>query len=167
MITINLSSHDNGHQSLTVFLLCAVFFFTAIVLALAGSSLYRSVAAAADRSYTARTALSYLTNQVRRGDTQDGLSVSAFGDGDALVLTETDGDGFSYLTRLYCYEGSLYELYTPSDVALSPEDGTALLDLSGLSIDWSGGLLTFTITDESGWSQAISVAPHCEVEGTL
>ena len=44
---------------------------------------------------TLRTALSYLTNQVRAGDAQGALSLTSFGGGDALQRTESDSDGFS------------------------------------------------------------------------
>ena len=75
---------------MTVFLLCALFFFLAMALTLLSSGVYRSVAAASEENYTLRTALSYLTNQVRAGDAQGALSLTSFGGRDALQRTETD-----------------------------------------------------------------------------
>ena len=150
---------------MTVFLLCALFFFLAISLTLMGSGVYRSVAAASEKQYTLRTALSYLTNQVRAGDTQGALYLSTFGDGDALLRLETDADGFSYDTRLYVYDGWLRELYKPSDLELLPEDGTPILELSALEIEPQENCLLFTFTDPDGQTAQISVAPRCGWEG--
>lgn len=162
--------HDSSgkrRQSLTVFLLCALFFFVAMALALLGSGVYRSVNAASQHNYTLRTALSYLTNQVRGGDAAGGIQPIQFGAGDALQLVETDEEGFAYLTRLYLYDGWLRELYTPDDVELAPEDGTPLLELAALEITFADGLYTFTITDDTGETASISVAPRCAREDTL
>ena len=150
---------------MTVFLLCALFFFLAMALTLLSSGVYRSVAAAAEDNYTLRTALSYLTNQVRAGDAQGALSLTSFGGGDALQRTETDSDGFSYVTRLYVYDGWLRELYTPADLELAPEDGTPVMELSGLEIQSESGVLIFTVMDSDGLTAQVSVAARCEEEG--
>lgn len=165
MISLFANAPNSRRSSVTVFLLCALFFFLAMALTLLSSGVYRSVAAASEENYTLRTALSYLTNQVRAGDAQGTLSLTSFGGGDALQRTEADSDGFSYVTRLYVYDGWLRELYTPADLELAPEDGTPVMELSGLEIQSESGVLTFTVTDSDGLTAQVSVAARCEEEG--
>ena len=53
--------------------------------------------------------------------------------GDALVIPAQYGEE-AYLTKLYCYNGFLYELFAPEGIVLSPQDGEALLPLCALHI---------------------------------
>ena len=69
------------------------------------------------------------------------------------------------MTRLYVYDGWLRELYTPADLELAPEDGTPVMELSGLEIQSESGVLTFTVTDSDGLTAQVSVAARCEEEG--
>lgn len=142
-------------------LLCAVFFLLAVGLALLSAGAYRSTAAAAEENDARRTALSFLVNQVRRSDTQNGVSVDSFGDGDALLLSETV-DGAVYETELYCFGGQLRELYAAAGSGLGPADGLALLPLQTLTVSSPGNaLLTFTVTDQAGNRSSASVSPRC------
>ncbi|MBQ6875929.1 MAG: DUF4860 domain-containing protein, partial [Lachnospiraceae bacterium] len=46
-----------------------------------------------------------------------------------------------YLTRIYCHNGYLYELFTLEGLQFEPEDGEAILPLNSLSFSRSGDLL--------------------------
>ena len=74
--------------------LCALYLLLAGSLSLLSGQAYQATAHSSDDTFLPRTALSYLANQVRRGDEAGGLSVTRFGDSDALALEE---DG--YVTR--------------------------------------------------------------------
>ncbi|MCD7947764.1 MAG: DUF4860 domain-containing protein [Oscillospiraceae bacterium] len=124
-----MKSSTNGLRLITVVLLCGLFFLFAVSVILFGSDLYRSMVDNTDVRYTQRTALSYLVNQVRRGDIAGGVSVETFGGSDALVVRE---DG--YITRLYCYNGQLCELFTEEGLDFAPEDGIAVLALASLTL---------------------------------
>ncbi|MCI2106470.1 MAG: DUF4860 domain-containing protein [Intestinimonas sp.] len=152
------------YSALAIFL-CAMFFLLAMGLTLLSAEAYRNTAAAASENDTRRTALSFLVNQVRRNDAQNSVSLASFGDGDALILSETV-DGSLYKTVLYCFDGQLRELYAAADSGLGPADGLAILPLKTLTISVSDGLLiTFTVTDENGTASSASVSPHCWSEG--
>ena len=140
---MRIPNAGRGLRSALILVLCALFFLLAKGLGLLSREAYRGEPAAADEHYTHRTALSYLVNQLRRGDVAGGVSVRAFGDGDALCLSEG-----GYVTLLYCYDGQLRELYTEEGLDLSPEDGVAVLPLDGLTVTMEEGLITFTA--ESG-----------------
>lgn len=134
--------------------LCALYLLLAGGLALLAGQAYQATVQSSDQTALPRTALSYLVNQVRRGDAAGGLSVTRFGDSDALALEE---DG--YTTLLYCWDGWLRELYAQTDLSFTPADGTQILPLDALEIGQQGGLLTFTVrSDHQQYS--ISVSPR-------
>lgn len=135
----------------------ALFFLLAMGITLMGSSVYRSAVAASDAQYTVRTAVSYLANQVRQGDRADSLFVTAFGDGDALMVTEGD-----YYTLLYCYEGQLRELYAETGSGMTAADGLPILALDALSISAEGGRLSLSLSGE-GTETSLSLSPRCGV----
>ena len=135
----------------------ALFFLLAMGITLMGSSVYRSTVSASDQHYTVRTAASYLANQVRQGDRSGSVFVTAFGDGDALMVTEGD-----YYTLLYCYEGQLRELYAETGSGLTAADGLPILALDALEISAEDGLLTLSVVGE-GAAASLSLSPRSGV----
>ena len=152
---MHIPNSGRGLRSALTILLCALFFLLAMGLTLLSSNVYRSVAAASDATYTHRTALSYLVNQIRRSDLDGGVALGHFGGSDALYLRE---DG--YVTILYCYDGQLRELYTEEGLEFAPGDGVAILPLEELSIQAQDGLISLTV-QEGEASHTASLAPHC------
>ena len=148
-----VQSHTGRLRTVAALALCALFLLLAMGLTLMGSGVYRNTVAASDENYTRRTALSYLVNQVRRGDAAGGVAVGTLDGIPAVALFEDD-----YVTYLYCYDGQLRELYTQRDSGLTPADGLEILPLNGLEISLEGSLLTFTADGVS-----VSVAPRCGV----
>ena len=58
------------------------------------------------------------------------VTVEPFGEGEALVVR----DGTGYITRVYCYDGYLMELFTAADTLLLPESGKKILEMGELSL---------------------------------
>lgn len=137
--------------------LSALFFLLAMGITLMGSSVYGGTAAASDAHYTSRTAVSYLTNQLRQGDRSGGVFVTRFGGGDALMLT----DG-TYYTLLYCYEGQLRELYAETGSGMTAADGIPILSLDTLEISVQNGRIALAITG-ADTADTVSYAPRCGV----
>lgn len=138
---MSLQAHGRVLRTAVILALCGLFFLLAMGLTLLTSGAYRGIVAESDETYSQRTTLSYLVNQLRRNDVYGAVSVCAFGDGDAICL-EDDG----YTTLLYCYDGQLRELYAEDALSFAPEDGTALLPLDGLTATLDGNFLTITAT---------------------
>lgn len=138
-----MSLQANGRvlRTAVTLALCGLFFLLAMGLTLLASGAYRGVVAESDGTYSHRTPLSYLVNQLRRNDVYGAVSVRSFGDGDALCLEEN-----GYVTLLYCYDGQLRELYAEASLTFAPEDGTALLPLDDLAVELEDGFLTVTTT---------------------
>ena len=160
---MSLPHAQGGLRTAAVFALCGLFAILAMGLTLLASSVYRNTVFDADRNFTHRTALSYLVNQVRRGDSAQGVSVEQFGGGDALRLTEHLDDGSAYVTLLYCFDGQLRELYMEEGGGLMPEDGLAILPLETLALEAEDGLLRISVTDESGETFSTDVSPRTGV----
>lgn len=117
---------------------------------------------AGDSNALQRTALSYVSNQVRRGDA-GGVAVMDFGGVPALRLRETGADGTVYVTLIYCYDGQLRELYTEEGSGLTAADGLPILELDQLDLTVSGPLLHVTAREgASSWSTVL--APRTGVE---
>lgn len=160
---MKIHSGGNGLRRVVVVCLAGLFALLAMGVTLMGTGVYRAVAGDADANSTQRTALSYVVNQIRRADA-GGVAVGTFGGADALRLTETGEDGSVYVTLIYCFEGSLMELYMEEGTGLAPEDGMPLLELSSLdlSVTENGGLDITASDGEHQWS--VTLYPRTGVE---
>lgn len=152
-------------RAILVLLLCATFFILAMGLTLLGSNVYRRTAAQADIRYTQRTALSYLVNQLRRGDRAEGIRIGDFDGIDTIEIREVfEDDSTVYVTRLYCYEGQLCELFAEQSPDLQPQDGIAILPLAALSVEGNESEIQITVTDEHGEQYEAALSPRCGFE---
>ncbi|MBR3705669.1 MAG: DUF4860 domain-containing protein, partial [Firmicutes bacterium] len=84
------------------------------------------------------------------------VTITDFGDGDALVLPETY-DGEQYTTYIYCSGGWLREYFTAEDTAGDPDLGEKILKASALDISLEDDLLSVTVTDTSGRTSDIAL----------
>lgn len=139
--------------------------FALVILSvlLSGASAYHRLVETNQIHDNSRTALSYISARVRRAESGQAVQKAQFAQGDALVLPERL-DGQAYITRIYCYQGYLMELYTPAEGAFAPEDGTRILPMEALEITIEDGLLTVSLKDEKGNSRQIALyLPGSEV----
>lgn len=157
-----------GHLRGTIILcLAGVYFLSAMGVSLLSGSVYQAVAASASDSSHRRTALSYVANQLRRGDS-GGVAVGDFGGCSALRLTETLPDGSRYLTLIYCCDGQLRELYMEEGTGLAPEDGIPILPLEELKFTVDGPRLDISARAD-GEDLRLTLAPRTGLKevGTL
>lgn len=124
--------------SLTVL---AVFALCALAVLLLGGRVYRNLAEAGEESCRSRTACQYLTTRVQQAGE---LSVAEFGGSDTLVIREKVGSRV-YLTRIYCHDGWLRELYCGENAELQPEEGEKILEAESLILSLTDGFLTAEI----------------------
>lgn len=132
------SSKLTDFLALAVF---AVFALCVLLVLLTGAKVYRGLVRTGEERFRDRTALQYVATRVRQART---VTLEDFQGCPALVMQETI-DGESYVTRVYCHDGYLWELFSTSDAALSPEDGEKVLEAEvtfafdeGLLNLWSG-----------------------------
>ena len=154
MMKRSSKQHMDG---LLAVLLLAVFAACLVLVLLTGAQVYQRLSQRDDAAYTWRTAGQYVSAKVRQEDRIDAVSVEEFDGRAALVLQENIDDEV-YFTRIYCCDGYLRELFSPSDVELAAEDGEKVLPMHDFSVMLDEDMLTFVLEDEAGRKQTILLA---------
>lgn len=138
---MNDNSHRRSVSAPAALLLLAVFGTAILSVLLTGAGTYRRLTERDRQMYEIRTCARYLTARVQRAPSPSAVSVGGFGVSDALEVRETAA-GEEYLTRVYCYDGWLMELYTAASARdFAPEDGEKLLPAESMTLDLQGDLL--------------------------
>lgn len=135
-------------SDLAALLVLGVFALCVLLVLLTGADVYGKLVDRGQGDYTRRTATQYIATRIHQAD-QGAVTLENFAGQEALVLWETIG-GSSYLTRVYCYEGWLWELFTAEGGNFSPEDGQRLLEAETLSFSLENGLLKAEIGFSDG-----------------
>ena len=123
----------------------AVFALCILLVLLTGATVYRDLVDQAEKSHTHRTALRYLTTRVRQAES---VTVADFQGCDALLLEETVSNE-TYVTRIYCWDSCLRELYSSAETELAPEDGDPLLEADQFFCTQEESFLTLTLGQDS------------------
>jgi hypothetical protein len=98
-------------STVAALLVLAVFAVGILSVLLGGVNAYTRLTQRDQAAYESRSAAQYLATRLRQISGSEAVSVAPFGEGQALVIAdEVDGD--MYLTRIYCYNGWLMELYS-------------------------------------------------------
>ncbi len=126
---------------LLALLVFALFGMCVLLVLLTGAKVYRNVVDRGETQFEARTAVQYVTMRVRQAES---VAVTDFEGCEALTIPEIIG-GEVYLTRVYCHDGFLRELFCAEDAALSPDDGEKILPAEKLHVTIEGNLLTAQI----------------------
>ncbi len=150
-------------DALAALLLFGVFAACILAVLLTGAGAYRRLTGRDQAAYARRTALQYVATRVRQSDVLDQVEVEDFRGVTALVLREEGG----YVTRVYCHDGFIKELYADEEEAfLVPGDGERILEARGLEFSLEDGLLTVTATDGSGVVSTLLLSLRSGEEGT-
>lgn len=133
--------------------LLAAFAASVLLVLLMGAGAYRRLTDRDTAAFQSRTAAQYLATRVRQSDGANTVRVEDFGGVSALTVTEGE-----YLTRVYCYDGGLWELYAPAGLDLAPADGERVLDLDGMELTLADGLLEAVLTQPDGSAQTVTLS---------
>ena len=124
---------------LLFFLFACCMFFVLI----SGAKSYKNVTAVMEEQFSVNTCISYVTAKVRHYDSEGAVMIGEIGDTDALLLKEKI-KGEEYLTYLYCYDGSLMELFCSADMEVLPIDGQQIMDLDSLELSAEEDVVHFS-----------------------
>ena len=145
-------------------MLILLIFGTCIMLVLLfGAKLYNSALLRNNTAFDHRTIDQYLATRIRQSDGEDAFFVANFEDptakaqGDTLFLVETI-DGEQYYTRIYCYDGYLYELFTAAEDTFERADGQRLMPLQSVRFTLEGSLLSLDITHTDNSRDTLLIA---------
>ena len=140
-------------ETLPNFLLFFLFACCMFFVLISGAKLYKNVTAVMEEQLSVNTCISYVTAKVRHYDGEGAVSVGKIGEEDTLLLKESI-DGEEYLTYLYCYDGSLMELFCSADMEVTPFDGQVVMPLDSFSLEEKDGLLRFSCEADGGQVEA-------------
>lgn len=141
-------------DGLAALLLFAVFAVCILMVLLTGADAYRGLTQRDDLAHEERTCAQYIAQRVRQADAQGRVNLEDFGGADCLLF----GAGEDYETRVYCWEGSLMELYSAPEDGLGPEDGEPIMAIQGMEISGTERELIVDITDSQGRPQRVCLA---------
>ncbi len=136
-------------STVAALLLFAVFATGVFAVLLTGAKIYRNLVRVDASAYDSRTCSQYLASKIRQAPSPDAVCVEVFWGTEALVITQNI-DGDAYVTRIYCHDGWLMELFSIADGEFSPEDGDKVLPASNLSVTQQQDLLLISVTDGNG-----------------
>ena len=121
----------NDHTRITDLLALTVFAVFALCVAavlLTGAGVYKRLTERGSESYEQRIAVRYLTTRFHQAP---GVQVEEFFGLQAMTVREEIG-GRVYVTRVYCHDGYIRELFAAESTAVSPNDGEILLPAEDL-----------------------------------
>lgn len=136
-------------EGLLVLVLFGIFAICILAVLLTGAGAYRRLVERQQDAYAERTVPQYIATKVRQADTTNAVSVGSFGGVEALELKEVWGEE-EYLTRIYCYDGFLRELFSESAGEFEPEDGECILEAEQVDFSLEGAVLQITVTTTDG-----------------
>ena len=137
-------------------LVFGVFAVGVMGVLLSGASAYRRLTGRDSAAFAERTCTQYIATRLRQAPSPQSVDVTQFGGEDALCITQ-ELEGTAYVTRIYCHEGWLMELFSTADGTFTPEDGEKILPLRAMSLTRQGGLITAALTDEAGITRSVTI----------
>lgn len=144
-------------DGLIALLLFGVFAACILSVLLTGSEAYRRLTERDRSSFATRTCLEYVATKVRQAGSAESISVDSFDGTNALLITEDIG-GRSYVTRVYCYDGWLREIFAAASTEYSASDGEKIIRADSLDFSLDGGLLTATLSDSDSGADSITLS---------
>lgn len=139
-------SEKRSISGLAAALLLCVFALMILSVLLSGAGAYRRLTARGEENYDSRSSAQYVATKLRQAPSAESVELRSFGDSGCLCITE-EIDGAEYITRVYCHDGWIRELFTPAEGDYSPEDGEKILEAEALGFSLENDLIRVTITD--------------------
>lgn len=143
-------------QNVFVLLLLAMFAAMSTLLVTLGAQAYRGCVEQADGDNQARILSALVRTSLWAEDGLGQVQVAEYGGVQVLEVVSTYDDE-SYVKRLYCYDGSLWESFTAADYAFRLEDGESLCQAQCFEPSLDGRLLTVCLTDGDGAQSTVEL----------
>lgn len=142
----NQKSHIEG---LLVLVLFGIFAVCILLVLLTGAGAYERLVQREQKTYAERTVPQYITTKVRQADAQGAVSIGMLDGVEVLELRERLQEE-NYITRIYCYDGWLRELFSAESVSFQPEDGESILEAEQVDFLLQNSCLFVRVTDADG-----------------
>ena len=154
-------SHIEG---LLVLVLFGVFAICILAVLLTGAGAYERLVERQQSTYAERTVPQYIATKVRQSDAAGAVSVGDFCGVEALELKDFPGEE-EYVTRIYCYDGYLRELFADASGNFEPEDGERILEAEQVDFSLEEGFLNVVITTADGERAELNLTLRSTVGG--
>ena len=142
-------------QNVFIFLLLAIFAVSAIFMTALSARVYRDTVNRAGNSNAARAVAAVIRGAAWNEDAGS-ASVREEGGVRTLVFADDYG-GETYLRRLFCSEGYLWESLTEESMEFDPELGESLVEIAAFEPELKDRLLTVRVTLADGREETIDV----------
>lgn len=140
---------SNQTEKVLTLVLFAVLAVCMILVLLTGTRVYKRLTDRGQDSYEKRTVPLYIATKVRQADCAGGVMTEQSEGIDVLQLNEWI-DGVSYITRIYCYDGYVRELFTAEESSFNPVAGERILPAEEVNFSLEDGCLRITVRQENG-----------------
>ena len=144
----------NDHRNLTDLLALLVFVIFALCVAavlLTGAAAYKKLTDRGTDSYEKRVAVRYLTTRFHQASN---VCLEDFCGLQTMTVREEIG-GRTYVTRVYCYDGHIRELFAAESTVVSPGDGEILFEAEDLLFSVDEQMMTVEIVHPDGAEQQL------------
>lgn len=133
-------------DSLIALVLFGVFATCILSVLLTGADAYRRLTARDQESFATRTCLQYVVTKVRQAGSGENVYLSDFDGVNTLCISENISER-TFVTRIYCYDGWLMEIFSSSTKECHPDEGEEVLRADGLDFKLEDGILTIELAD--------------------
>ena len=125
---------------LAVLLVLCVFSVTILSLLLTGAGTYKNITEKDQAAQQEQIEALYISNKVFQAHDESCVAVASE-DGVQVLKISSEEGGEQHITRIYCYEGWIMELYSDADYQFFAGDGEKITPADDLKFSVSGGLL--------------------------
>ena len=133
----------------------------AVLLSAAGAG--HRLAHRDEAAFARRTALQYVAARVRSAGAE--ITVEDFAGPDSTLCIREELEGDIYLTRLYCYDGALRELFCGANEEMAPENGEIIVPAEDMRFTGSGSRVGVLSRDGNGRETCLTLTLRAEGEG--
>ena len=135
-------------SGLAAALLLCVFALMILSVLLSGAGAYQRLTVRGEENYDSRSCAQYVATKLRQAPSAESVELRTFGGSDCLCITE-EIEGAEYITRVYCHDGWIRELFTLAEGDFAPEDGEKILEAEALELSLENELVRVTVTGGS------------------
>ena len=120
-------------------------------MVLLGAKAYKATSERTTSHNDSRIASAYMRSMVRADDDMDSMSVDEL-NGLTAVTMHYEYDGEEYLTRIYVYNGRLWEWFTYAEAEFDPDYGEAVCAADEMKASLSDRLLRVQLRFGDEWT---------------
>ena len=144
-----------------VFLLLGVFAVSCLAMVLFGVRAYRESVARGQERSEERILSAYVRSMVRSLDAEGAAGTEEFPGVSGNILTLREEYDEAYLTRIYVYQGQMYEWFSEETAEFEPDKGEKVCPAQELSAALSGNILTLEMRTEKGKTIRVQQVLRC------